>query len=63
MESGLQHVVGNFITTEKLFLYDEPGVIGMIYTANGTSTTHYFQRNIQGDVVAIYDTNSNKVAE
>lgn len=35
----------------------------MIYTNNGTSTTYYFQRNIQGDVVAIYDTNGNKVTE
>ena len=57
------YVIGNFITTEKLYLYDESGVIGMIYTNNGTSTTYYFQRNIQGDVVAIYDTNGNKVTE
>ena len=57
------YVIGNFITTEKLYLYDESGVIGMIYTANGTSTTYYFQRNIQGDVIGIYDVNGNKVTE
>ena len=57
------YVIGNFITTEKLFLYDESGVIGMIYTNNGTSTTYYFQRNIQGDVIGVYDTNGNEVAK
>ena len=55
--------VGNISTLEKLYLYDESGVIGMIYTSGSTSTTYYFQRNIQGDVVAIYDTNGNKVTE
>ena len=57
------YVVGNFINTEKLYLYDESGVIGMIYTTDSSSATYYFQRNIQGDVVAIYDTNGNKVTE
>ena len=46
---------GNMSTTEKIYLYDESGVIGMIYTADGTSTAYYFRRNLQGDVVAIYN--------
>ena len=36
-------------------MYDESGVIGMEYTENGTSSLYYFHRNLQGDVVAIYD--------
>ena len=55
--------VGNIITTEIVYLYDESGVIGMVYTADSTSSTYYFNRNIQGDIVSIYDTNETKVVE
>ena len=50
-------------TTEKIYLYDESGVIGMIYTADGTSTAYYFRRNLYGDVVAIYNRKGTKQAE
>ena len=50
-------------TTESIvFLYDESGMVGMEYTAGGTTKLYYFQRNLQGDVTAIYDTSGNMVA-
>ena len=45
-----------------VYLYDENGIIGMVYTLNGSSSTYYFQRNLLGDVIGIYDTNGTKVA-
>ena len=46
-----------------VFLYDESGVVGMEYTAGGVANRYYFQRNLQGDVEAIYDTNGNLVVK
>ena len=46
-----------------VFLYDESSIIGMVRTVNGTANTYYFQRNLLGDVVAIYDTSGNMVAK
>ena len=46
-----------------VFLYDESGMVGMEYTVGTTSTLYYFRRNLQGDVVAIYDTSGNVVAK
>ena len=35
----------------------------MDYSINGgEASTYYFQRNLLGDVIGIYDTNGNKVA-
>ena len=42
---------------EIAYLYDESSMIGMEFTKNNQSTLYYFQRNLQGDVVALYDTN------
>ena len=49
-----------------LFLYDADGsVIGMQYRnssyASGVWDTYYYEKNLQGDIIAIYDTNGNKV--
>ena len=33
----------------------------MVYTANGTSSTYYFDKNIKGDVIGIYDTSGTKI--
>ena len=33
----------------------------MVYTANGTSSTYYFDRNIKGDIIGIYDTSGTKI--
>ena len=46
-----------------VFLYDGNTVIGMQHTVNGVTTPYYFHRNPLGDVVGIYDTNSNLVAK
>ncbi len=49
-------------TDHIVYLYDESGIIGMEYTAtSGATNTYYFQRNIQGDVIGIYNTNGTKV--
>ena len=46
-----------------VYLYDESSIIGMEYTsANGSAQLYYFQRNLQGDVTAIFDTSGNMVA-
>ena len=54
--------MGNIVTEEIAYLYDESGVIGMVHTYNGASSTYYFSRNLQGDIVAIYNTSGNVVA-
>ena len=49
-------------TEKKVYLYDESGIIGMVYTSeSGTTTTYYFQRNLLGDVIGIYNTSGTKV--
>ena len=52
-------------SSKIVYLYDESGIIGMQYTNSTTATTntYYFLRNLQGDVIAIYDTTGNKVVE
>ena len=43
-------------------MYDETGIIGMMYTSeSGTTTTYYFQRNLLGDVIGIYNARGEKV--
>ena len=42
-----------------VYLYDQNVMIGMEYTTAGQSTLYYFQRNLQGDVIGIYDTDGN----
>jgi len=46
-----------------VFLYDESGIIGIARTVGSTTNAYYFQRNLLGDVVAIYDTSGNMVAK
>ena len=49
-------------TEKKVYLYDETGIIGMVYTSEtGTTATYYFQRNLLGDVIGIYNTSGTKV--
>ena len=51
-------------THRIVYLYDESGVIGLMYGYNTTALQpYYYQRNLQGDVVAIRNTSGNKVAE
>ena len=50
-------------TVELIFLYDESGMVGFMHSRDGsTPQAYYYQRNLQGDVVAIYDTSGVKVA-
>ena len=62
-ESKISQYYGEGSGTEKkVYLYDESGIIGMVYTSeSGTTTTYYFQRNLLGDVIGIYDTSGEKV--
>ena len=51
-------------TSEQLmYLYDNNTVIGVKYTKDNVTNEYFYVRNIQGDVIGIYDTNENKVAE
>ena len=51
-------------TREFIFLYDENRMIGFMYTRNGaTPQAYYYQRNLQGDIVRIYNTSGAKVVE
>ena len=50
-------------TKEIVYLYDESNIVGMIYTVNGTSATYYLDKNIKGDVLRIYGSTGNVVAE
>ena len=46
-----------------VYLYDADSIIGIVYTENGKTDTYYFQRNVFGDVVGIYDVNGTKVGD
>ena len=48
------------VTSEIVFLYDQGSMVGMQYTSptNGTNV-YYYLRNLQGDVIGIYDTSGN----
>ena len=44
--------------TKIVFLYDEGAMVGFEYTSPLNETSiYYYLRNLQGDVIAIYDTN------
>ena len=54
-ESKTSRYYGEGSSTEKIvYLYDECGIVGITYTGSSAFGTYYFQRNLQGDVVAIY---------
>ena len=48
-------------TTKIEYLYDESGVVGFKYTSAGVTTPYYYRRNLQGDVIEIYDTGNSRV--
>ena len=62
-ESKISQYYGEESGTEKkVYLYDEAGIIGMVYTAvSGATTTYYFMRNLFGDVIGIYNSSGTKV--
>ncbi len=52
------------ITMSKtVYIYDDRGVVGMVYTANGVSSTYYFDKNIKGDVIGIIDENGTVIVK
>ena len=58
------HNINGASTREFIYLYDEVGMIGCVYTAGGaSSSTYFYVRNLQGDVVGIFDSSGNKIAE
>ena len=54
---------GTTDNTEITYLYDESSMIGLVFNRNGSESVYYYHRNLQGDVVGIYDTNGTKVVE
>ncbi len=50
-------------TRELFYLYDESGIIGIKYNYNGTSENYYFHRNLNGDVIAIYNSRGELAVE
>lgn len=52
------------LTHELIYLYDESGIIGLMYSRNGAAPQpYYYRRNPQGDVVAIYTECGHRKAE
>ena len=52
------------IHRELIYLYDEFGIIGVSYIFDGTTAKNfYYRKNLQGDVVAIYDSNGVRKVE
>ena len=60
--NGTKHEVGAYSETLK-YLYDESGMIGFEYSNGTNENAYYYQRNLLGDVIGIYDVNGNKVVE
>lgn len=49
---------------EFIYLYDENDMVGVLYSYNGsTPVPYYYHRNLQGDVIAIYDASGYTKAE
>ena len=48
----------------RLFsLYDESGIVGAVQKVGSTESTFYFDKNIKGDVIGIYDASGAKIAK
>ena len=46
-----------------VYLYDENSIVGIDYTSNGATYRYFFQRNLQGDVTAIFNTSGTIMAK
>ena len=44
-------------------IYDASGIIGAVQTYNTTTETFYFDRNIKGDVIGIYNASGTQIAK
>ena len=58
--NGEKYGVGSYSETLR-YLYDDSSIVGVQYTNGANINDYYFLRNLQGDVIAIYDTNGAKV--
>ena len=62
-ESKTSQYYGELDSSEHIvYLYDGSSIIGMQYSGSSAAGTYYFQRNLLGDVIGIYDTSGAKVA-
>ena len=59
--NGEKYGVGSYSETLR-YLYDERAIVGVQYTNGANTSTYYFLRNLQGDVIAIYDVAGAEVA-
>ncbi len=53
---------GSSSTRDITYLYDETGIIGAIQKRGTIEETFYFDRNIKGDVIGIYNASGTKIA-
>ena len=53
---------GGTNTRDITYLYDESGIVGAIQKLGSTEETFYFDRNIKGDVIGIFNSSGTKVA-
>ena len=52
------------IIIQLIYLYDESSMIGVMYNYNGQGAeSYYYHRNLQGDVIAIYNANGGRIVE
>ena len=51
------------VSRDILYLYDESGIVGAVQTYNSTTETFYFDRNIKGDVIGIYNASGTQIAK
>ena len=59
-----KYISGTTNKREFIYLYDESGMIGVLYSYNGSSLTpYYYHRNLQGDVIGIYDANGTQIVK
>ena len=52
--------MGSYSETLR-YLYDDSSIVGVQYTNGANTNAYYFLKNLQGDVIAIYDANGAKV--
>lgn len=57
-----KYISGTTNTRDITYLYDESSIIGAVQTYNGTTGTFYFDRNVKGDVIGIFNSSGTKVA-
>ena len=53
---------GGSHTRDITYLYDESGIVGAIQKYDSTEETFYFDKNIKGGVIALYNSAGTKVA-